>query len=261
VNTKTHERSACSLSTGWEALYRIGGVAILAAVVLFRRNYGVELVTFKGFGIWQGVPAEMPRTAVDWFALLQDHWFVGLNLMGLRDLVNYCLVALFFLALGAALWRVSKGAIVVAVAAALVGTAVFLASNQAFSMLTLSRQYAVATSEAQRATIEAAGEALLAIDNPGMAFQGAGYYVSLFLVTAAGLILSVLMLRSGVFGRVAAWAGILANVLMSVFLLMLVVQPPVASALYAIPPSVSAVFRMVWYVLGAIELLRLSKRE
>jgi hypothetical protein len=35
-------------------------VAILVALVLFRRNYGVELITFKGFGIWPGVPTGLP---------------------------------------------------------------------------------------------------------------------------------------------------------------------------------------------------------
>jgi hypothetical protein len=231
-------------------------VAILVAVVFFRRNYGTELVTFKGFGIWKGVPEAMPRTAVDWFSLLHSHWFVGLNLLGLRDLVNYCLVGLFFLALSAALWRANKSAIAVALAAGLVGTTVFLATNQAFSMLTLSRRYAAATTEAQRAAIKAAGEALLAIDNPGLPNQGLGYTGSLFLVTAAGLIFSLVMLRSGAFGRVSAWAGILANALMLVFVALLIVALPLAPAFYAIPPSVSAVFRMLWYVLTALALLK-----
>ena len=125
-------------------------------------------------------------------------------------------------------------------------------------MLTLSSRYAAATGEAQRAAIEAAGEALLAIDNPGLPNQGWGYIVSLFLVTGAGLVFSLVMRHSGSFGRVAAWSGVLANVLMLVFVVMLVMALPVSPALYAIPPSVSAVFRMLWYVSTAIALLRLT---
>jgi len=257
VNTRASGRAVGDAKdAGWKSLYRIGGGAILIAVVFFRRNYGVELVTFKGFGIWSGVPTAIPRSAVDWFSLLQSHWFVGLNLLGLRDLVNYCMVGLLFLALGAALWNTNKSAVVVALASALVGIAVYLATNQAFSMLALSRQYAAATGEAQRVTIEAAGEALLAIHNPGLPFAGLGFYVSLLLVTAAGLIISVVMLRSSGFGRVTAWAGILANVSMLGLLAILVAAPAAGPVLLAIPPSVSAVFRVLWYVLSAVTLLR-----
>jgi hypothetical protein len=259
VNVKSSEQAACASDAAWKALYRIGAVAILVAVALFRRNYGVELVTFKGFGIWAGVPSEFPRSAVDWFALLQSHPFVGLNLLRLRDLVNYCLVGLFFLALGAALWKTSKSAIGVALASALVGSAVFVATNQAFSMLALSRQYAAAAGEVQRAAIEAAGEALLSIDNPGVPFSGLGYYAGLLLVTVAGLILSAVMLRSTGFGRATAWAGILANAFMLGLLVILAVAPNAGPVLLAIPPSVSAVFRVLWYVLSAITLFRMGK--
>ena len=36
---------------GWEALYIAGAVAALVAVTLFRRNFSVELMQFRGFGI------------------------------------------------------------------------------------------------------------------------------------------------------------------------------------------------------------------
>ena len=96
----------------------------------------------------------------------------------------------------------------------------------------------------------AADEAVaLARETPGLA-------VGLHLVTVAGLLFSLVMLRGGVFGRVASWSGILANALMLVFVGMLMVALPLPSALYAIPPSVSTLFRMLWYVLTAVALLR-----
>ncbi len=54
----------------------------------------------------------------------------------------------------------------------------------------------------------ASGEALLAIHNPGAVFQGAGVNLGLLLVTVAGLIIAVVMLRSDVFGRATAIIGI-----------------------------------------------------
>jgi hypothetical protein len=259
VKGETSDRSIREWDGAWEGLYRVGGVAILVAVVFFRRYYGAELVMFKGFGIWQGVPEVYPRTVLEWFSVFQSHPFVALNLFGLRDLVNVCLVGLFYLALGTAMWRTHKNAVVVAVAAAGVGIAVYLATSQAFSVWTLSGQYAAAKSEAQRTAIVAAGEALLAIDNPGRPAQGMGHVVGLGLVCVSGLILSLAMQRSMVFGWLAAWAGILANAFMLGLLLMLPAAALLPPALLALPPSISAVFRVLWYVLSAIRLLRLGK--
>ena len=61
----------------WRDLYIAGGVAALVAVLFFRRNFGTEMVAFKGFGIFQ-VPMVHPSTAAGWFALLQDDALVGL---------------------------------------------------------------------------------------------------------------------------------------------------------------------------------------
>jgi hypothetical protein len=80
-------------------------------------------------------------------------------------------------------------------------------------MLSLSDQYAAATTEAQRTMLLAAGQAMLAINrfsSPG-AHPGAGGYMSLLLIAVAGLITSSVMLRSDVFNRATAYVGILAS--------------------------------------------------
>jgi hypothetical protein len=240
--------------TAWRGLYRAGGAAALVAVLFFRRNFGAELIGFRGFGLFD-VPAAPPVTAAEWFTLLQHTPFVGLALLGLVDLVNYVLVGLLFLALYGALRRANKSAMVVATALAFVGIAVYLASNPAFSMLALSHQYAAASTEARRAALSAAGEALLAIDNPGVTYQGTGTYASLLLVLLAGLVVSVVMLRSDVFGRAAAYVGLLANGLALGYFVALAVAP----AYIALPMVASAPFRVVWYVLIALRLFRLGR--
>ena len=103
----------------WRALYILGGIAALLAVIFFRRNFGVELVQFRGFGIFSGVPAEAPIRAGDWFTLLKTNPIIGLVLLGLIDLVNYALVGLIFLALFGALVKNNKSAVVVATAVCL----------------------------------------------------------------------------------------------------------------------------------------------
>jgi hypothetical protein len=145
----------------------------------------------------------------------------------------------------------------IAVVSGLVGVGVYFASNQAFAMLSLSDRYAAATADAQRAMFLAAGEALLAIHNPGDIFQGTGNYVAYFLVLLAGLIISVVMLRSRAFGRATGYVGILANALAMTHFAALAF----ALSLVVIPTPVSAPFRVVWMVLIAVGLLRLGRRK
>ena len=241
---------------GWKWLYYTGGAAALIAVLFFRRNFGVELITFGGFGIFE-VPAEFPHGALAWFALFQENTLLGLTLFHLIDLVNYALVGLIILALFVALHRASKSAMVIATAAGLIGIAVYFASNQAFAMLSLSSKYAAAATETQRSTYVAAGEALLAMNDPATIHQGTGVHTGLFLVLASGLIISIVMLRSRAFFTLTAWSGILANGLaLGHFVALALGLSPI---LVGIPIIVSAPFRMIWYLLTAIGLLRLAR--
>jgi hypothetical protein len=243
-----------SMDSAWKGLYRMGGAAALIAVVVFRRNLGSELVGFRGFGLID-VPATHPSSAIDWFALLQNDRFVGLALLNVFDMVNYALVGLMFLALYGALRRANQSAMVVATASGLVGIAVTFASNQAFSMLSLSNQYAAATTEGQRSMLLAAGEGLLVINNPGAIYQGTGITMGLLLVTLAGMTISLVMLRSHVFGKATAYVGILANGFGLGYFITLAFAP----ALYALFPIISAPFRVLWYVLIAIRLFQLGR--
>jgi hypothetical protein len=241
---------------GWKGLYKTGAAAAVIAVLFFRRNFGTEMVAFRGFGIFD-VPAAHPGNAAGWFTLLQNDKLLGLVLLDVVDLINYALVGLIFLALYGALRRVSQCALVTATTFGLAGIAAYFASNQTFAMLSLSNRYAAATTDAQRAIFLAAGEALLAIHNPGVIYQGTGIYTSLFLVLLAGLIISIAMLRSSVFNKATAWVGIAANGICLLHFVALAFVP----ALIALPASISALFRVTWYVLIASRLFQLGKAD
>jgi hypothetical protein len=236
--------------SGWKALYIVGAVAALVAVAVFRRNLSVEVMQFKGFGIIRGVPATWPSSAMDWYTLLEDNALVGLILLNVVDVINYCLVGLMFLALYGALRRANKSAILIATVCAVVGIGVHFASNQAFALLSLSKQYAAATTDAQQSMLLAAGEALLAISH-----QGTGVHLSFFLVIVAGLILSLVMLRSGISGKATAIVGILANGIRLCGFVALAFAP----SIYALAIPISAPFRVTWYVMIALGLFRLAR--
>jgi hypothetical protein len=230
----------------WRTLYIIAGVAALLAVVVFRRHFGAEIGLLMDMGL---IDMEPPGSAFDWFTLLQDSPFLGLLMLDLFDIVNYVLVGLIFLALYGALRRANMVAMTVATASALIGVAVYLASNQAFALLALSDQYAAASTDTLRAQFLAAGEALLATHNPG------GVHLGLLLVALAGLIASVVMLRSRVFGKATAVAGVVANSLVMSYFVAL----PLAPAIAFLFPAASAPFRLLWYILIALRLFQLGR--
>ena len=153
----------------WRLLYRTGGIAALLAAILFRRNIGAEVSLFTGV---EGIP----HSAADWYALLQSNPFVGLSFLAVFDLIDYALVGLIFLALAAAFWPVHRNAAAIALASGLVGVAVSLSSNISLTLFSLSRQYAAATSAAQRATLLAAGQAVLATGDPLAIYPTVGAY-------------------------------------------------------------------------------------
>jgi hypothetical protein len=75
-------------------------------------------------------------------------------------------------------------------------------------------------------------------------------------VVLAGLIISIIMLRSGVFGKATAYVGIVANGLRLGYFVSLAIAP----ALIALPIAGAAPFRVLWYILIAVGLFRLAAR-
>ena len=172
----------------WRPLYRTGGIAALLAAILFRRNIGAEVSLFTGV-------EAIPHSAADWYALLQSNPFVGLSFLAVFDLVDYALVGLIFLALAAASgpaagpWRPSRWP-------AGWWRRGEPRSNISLTLFSLSQQYAAATSAAQQDAFLAAGQAVLATGDPLAVYPTAGAYVSLLLIALAGLLFSIILLRS-----------------------------------------------------------------
>ena len=236
------------------SLYCIGAIAAFIAVLFFRRNLSAEFAAFNGFGLFS-VPEETPFCAWNWFALLQSDPVVGLVLLNFFDVINYLLVGVLFLALYAVLRKTERTLPLVALALAWTGILIFVVSNQALPLLSLSRHYAAASTYTQRAQLIAAGEARLEIDNPGQTIPGVGYLLGLFLVTAAALLFALAMLRSPQFGKAAGWVGLLAAGLQLLYFPLLLLAPNWVT----LPFVLSAPFRVVWYVLAALCLLRIPK--
>jgi hypothetical protein len=250
-------RESEAAASRWKGLYKTASVAAWVALLIFRRWLGAEFLFFRGIGIIRAGPKAIPNTVLEWFTLLRAHRIIGLTLLNAFDILNYALVGLIFLGLYAALSATHRSSVTLATALGFVGIAVYIATNQAFSILSLSDQYAAATTDAQRSMLLAAGQALLAIQNPNVLGQAV---LGFLLVTLAGLIMSTVMLSSRLFSKATAYAGILANASGLGYPLGVALAPrTVVLPLVALSLSVSACFLVIWYLLIARRLWQLGR--
>jgi hypothetical protein len=226
-------------------LYKVGGAAALVVALLLL----IEIIIFIAY--------PLPSTAIDYFRRFQSNRLIGLVDLYLLETLAYILYVPLFLALYLALRRANESYMALAVALAGIGIAVFLATNNPFAMLSLSDQYAAATSDTERSQFLAAGQALLANTNQRAV---GGFNLGLFLVSVAGLIVSVVMLSSNVFGRVTAYAGVLANALSLADYLRLAIAPA-ALLLILLLALTSGVLLFAWYIFVARRLFQLGSQR
>lgn len=242
-----------STALDWTPLYRAGGIAALLAGLLFRRNIAAEIALFSG--------QPSPTTVAGWFALLRDRPLLGLTSLNIFDVLNYALLALMFLALFVALWKLRPSLMALALPLALIGITVYLTSNTALSLLSLSDQYAGAATDAGRAPLLAAGQALLALNrfSGPDAQPGAGGYISLLLVAVASLLASIAMLRGDLFRKAIGIVGIVASALDLAYCLAYICLPSLDSQTLAVTFIPAAgLFWMIWHILVGWRLTRLG---
>jgi hypothetical protein len=115
-------------------------------------------------------------------------------------------------------------------------------------MLSLSGQYARAATDAQRSMLVAAGQTMLV---EGLSRTG------IFLIDTAGLVLSAVMLRSEIFGKTTAIAGVVGNGLMIV-LEMILAFAPGWSTVWLIVAMGGGVSIMAWYILVGRRLFQMG---
>ncbi len=223
--------------SAWRAMYRVGGAAALAAVA-------IALIQAPIFILYP-----QPATVIGHFTQFQNNKLLGLVDLDLMLILGTAASALVFLALYAALCRASPSLMTIALTFGLGGIALFFAVQPTFSMLYLSDQYAAATTGVQRSAFLAAGEALWAN------YNGTALGMYFVLTGIADLIIAVVMLRSGRFGRVTAYGGIVLGALLLVPPLPTFGTIPLVLSYVVIVPS------LIWNLLIARRLFQLSSPE
>src|SRR3972149_10645827 len=154
MKTKNRATDTETTDSTWRFLYKVGGVAALCVVVTALIEI---IIPFLPGGYASS------ETVTDWFALFQNNWFLGLRNLGLLNIVITALGIPMFFVLYAAHRNVNQPFAALAMIISFIGVAVFYGTNRAFPMLDLSNQYASATTDAQRAVLSAAGQAMLSV--------------------------------------------------------------------------------------------------
>jgi hypothetical protein len=225
-------------------MYKLG--ALTALLILFTALLEI-LITFLPGGYASA------DTVVDWFDLLHDNPFLGLRNLGLLNIVMTALSIPMFFALCMTYRRVNPNYSTLAMIISFIGVAVFYATNRAFPMLYLSIQYATASTDSQRAVLEAAGQALLAVGQS----HTPGTFIGFCLAEIAGILISFVMLRGGIFSKLNAYAGVLG------FGMLLVYEicqsfVPAALGFVLIFAMIGGLLNLVWYGLIAKRLFQLA---
>lgn len=229
------ERQSSIVEAGWRTLYRLGALAAFAVLALVP----IQMVVYV---LWPP-----PTTVFAWFDLFRSSSLVGLLDMDLLLIVDFGLLAVFFLALYAALRRGAPSLSALFLMLELVAAATYFASATAFEMLAASDLFAAAANEAGRTVALAVGQTLL------LTWQGTTFGISYVLAGLAMTIASLVMLRLGPFGKVTAWVGIFGG-LMSIV-------PSNAGTIGLVLSLASLVPVWAWLILAGRTLLRLSAEQ
>lgn len=181
----------------WRGLIITGAWCAFASVVMIA-------VQIPLYVVWPP-----PESTEGFFELLLDKPMRGLISLDVLYIVSNALMYLVYLALAVVLWRVSRSAVVIALAFCVVGIAAFMSSARAVEMFTLAHAYADADAETRTALL-ATGDGMLAT------WAGTGYDIYYYFTFVTLAVLAVLMLRSSIFSPATAVWGLVSAALMSV---------------------------------------------
>ena len=117
------------------------------------------------------------------------------------------------------------------------------------SLMTLSNQYAIATTEAEQIRLLAAGETL------GSLGTATPQTVGFFFMSIGVMIISIVMLQIQTFNKATASFGILASLLTLSDDISIVLVPTLSTTLMV----ASGLFWLPWWVMIGIGLLRLAR--
>ena len=219
----------------WRELYQMAGFAAIFSEL-------VILLGFVTYFIWPYAPGRLSSEAI--LLLLQKDALGGLISLDIFLFIGNLFSIFLFLALYVSLKQVNASYALVALALGLLGLLLLIPARPIVELFNLSAQYAVTSDPALKSQILAAATALLAL------FDGTGWVMNLVLGGLSLLASSLLMLRSPLFSKAAAWAGMLTNLVACLFFV------PVLGKFFLF---LSLPGYMIWYFLLAKRFFQMAR--
>lgn len=227
-------------------LYKIGAYSTMIVIA------GIVLDIILGNIVTGGDLSTLPVTAAGRFQQFNENCWLGVYNLDLLNLVTQLILIPAYIALYWAHKQVNPSMAFLALVVFLIGTTIFTANNTALPMLELSRKFALTNDPGQKNLLAAAGEAMLARGAHG----SPGVFLSFFLPTLGGLIMSIVMLNGKIFGKTIAWIGISGNFLMLIYIALVNFIPDFESKAIAFAMP-GGLLLMVWMILYTIRLFKL----
>lgn len=231
----------------WKSIYNLGGIATIIVLI------GVLIDVIIG-NITGGNLSALPQTAIDRFTQFHNHTFLGLYNLDLLNMINQVILIPGYFALYAAHRHVNKAYSLLALIIFLFGSIIMVANNTALPMYELSHKYFATAIESQKAFYAAAGEAMLARGAHG----SPGIFIGFFIPNVAGLIMSIVMLKAGVFSKINSWMGIVGSILIMLYIILVnfVQGIETMATAFAMP---GGLLLMAWMIMFTVKFFRLGR--
>jgi len=233
----------------WKGMFRVGGFSALILTAFFL----IDMIVLVAFGPY-------PETASDWFMLLHNNRIIGLLSLDIFVLAGFPLCYPMFFALYGALKHGYKIPLALATIFAFAGLAIVISTDKTYAMVSLSDQYASATTDSQKSLLLAAGETILSTST-GTATHMAGFFLE-----GAALSISFIMLRSGLFGKFTSYMGIIGHGLDFARIVINLIFVPLTNLAFVstigiILLAIGGTLQLIWYALTGRRLLQLGRSQ
>ena len=182
----------------YRSLYRLSFFACLVMLVVIP----LQIVVF--------VIKPVPLTSMEWLRLFDSDPLVGIFHADFFILVNNILISVLYLAFYHLLKDTNRGLLQLGLLVGFLGIAAYLSSNKTFELLSLAREYKMASLESEKLILLAATKSLT------LGWQGTAFDTYYVLNGIALLVISVLMFQSPRFSKLVASFGLASAILMVV---------------------------------------------
>lgn len=216
----------------YKGLIKISGICAMISMVIIP-------ISIIAFFIWPLYPKDI-------FTVIQNNRLAGIMGLDFLYLVGTFLSIPIFLTFYITLKKSSESFSLLALAFGFIGLVALFSARPIVEMVVLSDKYALATTEAEKAKLLAAGTAIMTL------FRGTTFNIHYILGTTSLLISSLLMRKSPIYSKITANVGIVTNILVFTYYV------PTFGIYLSV---ISVIGYLIWWFLLGKQYLKMSNAK